>query len=300
MAGTARRRRLSVGQSAVTLDEPINALISYHYFARSDLNKLTDLGLRVIGDSGAFSAANKGAHIDLGAFADWITQWRHVLYWVASLDVIGDREASWANWQRLRDLGHDTVPTLHYGTDPTALDRYGEAGVSLVGLGGMVAYKTEQGRLLRWCAVVMRYARDHWPTMRFHGWGVTQPQLLVNLPWWSVDSTTFTRPARYGQLPLFDPDRGRMVHLLMNGRQVAGQRRLLERHYGLTDWRAVSQSRGSEAGRATTLLAMRSMQLWERYLIARHAVTPPPGFTEPGTRIHLACVPGNVKALEEE
>ena len=40
---------------------PRNILVSYHYFRKYDLDKLA--GLRIIGDSGAYSAKSQGVEL---------------------------------------------------------------------------------------------------------------------------------------------------------------------------------------------------------------------------------------------
>lgn len=258
---------------------PVNVLISYHYFKESNVAEIQGWGLRIIGDSGAYSADSQGVVIDVDSFAEWIVRWRANLHWVASLDVIGDQTGSWDNWLALRSMGLETVPTIHYGDDPRALDRYVERGVDFMGLGGMVPYKSEPKRLLRWCLSVMRYARDNHPHLRFHGWGVTHPDLVMNLPWWSVDSSGFSASYRYGRASLFDPRTGKKIAVQLDGREVAKHARLLRDVYGV-DWRDVAVST-SETRRAVVRMSFRSAQLLEDYLSRRHRVTPPASLGEP-------------------
>lgn len=290
----------------VPLDLPVNALISFHYFGDVDVAQMQSWGLRMIGDCGAYSADSQGAPIDRDAFFEWGRRWRRNLLWVASLDVIGDPKASWANW-RAAPADLRLVPTVHYGSEPSLIDRYVEAGADLIGLGGMVPFKSEPKRLLRWCLSVMRYARDNHPHVRFHGWGVTHPQLVMNLPWWSVDSSGFSSAYRYGRLSLFNPDTKKSVTVAMDGRSVANTATLLREHYGLEDWRRIAESTAATR-RDLVRVSMRSMQLTERYLQHRHRVTPPPSLAgvTPGpqvhfvdaTRKHLGMVGPNIHFVE--
>jgi hypothetical protein len=229
-------------------------------------------GLRLIGDSGAFSADSQNATIDRDAFYEWAVRWQHDLYWIASLDVIGDLKQSWANW-RAAPPGLRLVPTVHYGAPVESIDRYVEAGADLIGLGGMVPFKSESPRLLRWCLAMMRYARDNHPHVRFHGWGVTHPQLMMNLPWWSVDSSGYSASFRYGRMTLFDPEAKCRVGVVLDGKDMARHRDLLRRHYGV-DWRDVATSTAANR-RAIVRVSLRTYQLMEHYLQNRHRVTAP-------------------------
>ncbi len=271
----------------VALDHPVNTLVSYYYFEKRDLAGLAALGLRLIGDSGAFSADSQGAPVDRDLFHDWARKWRGDLFWTAALDVIGDAEGTWQNW-RSSPPDLRLVPTLHYGCDPREMDRYVSEGVDLLGLGGMVRYRSEPKRLLRWCLQVMRYARDTHPQVRFHGWGVTHPALLMNLPWWSVDSSGFASAYRYGRLQLWNPDTKSRQLVAMDGRQTAAVARLLKDHYGV-DWRRIAES-NRDTRRDLVRVSIRSMQLMEQYLQRRHRVTPPPSLTADGAGplVHLS------------
>lgn len=212
---------------------PINSLVSYHYFKKDDIGAMHDGGLRLIGDSGAFSAVTQGAQIDLHAFADWAKKWRTKLAWIASLDVIGDAAGTLKNYEKLRNMGLDVIPTVHYGTDPKALDDYIKDGVDFVGLGGMVG-QGGGAPLMRWMVSMFRYARDNHPEMRFHGWGMTQVTALQSLPWYSADSSSYGSAWRYGQARLFDPRTGKWKIIKTDGREAHKHREFLERYYGVS------------------------------------------------------------------
>ena len=193
---------------------PRNVLVSLHYHGSYDLDSLA--GCRVVGDSGAFSAANSGATITVAQLAQWAQRWQHRLAWVAGLDVIGEVGATRRNWHELVDeWGVPGVPTIHYGCNPAEMGYYAARGVDFVGLGGMVGKTVEQQ--LRWAVACFRHARDYHPAMRFHGWGVTHHKLL-RLPWYSVDSTSWSEPYRYGRLVLRDPRTGVAHGVMLDGR----------------------------------------------------------------------------------
>jgi len=256
----------------VHIDVPVNTLLSFHYFREHDIGQYAEWGLRLIGDSGAFSAASQGAHIDLDEFYEWAARWRSALFWTASLDVIGNEEATLRNWKAApRHLG--LVPTVHYGAEPKALHPYVDEGVDFLGLGGMVPHKSEPKRLLRWALSIMRYAQENFPHLRFHGWGVTHPDLMMNLPWWSVDSSGYSAAFRFANLQLFDPTLGKRVSCRLDGKDAARLANLLRTSYGL-DWRRIASST-VHTRRDVTRVAIRGQQLLEQNLQRRWKVTPP-------------------------
>lgn len=268
--------------SDVTLRYPINALVSFHYYSRKDIAEMRDWGLRLIGDSGAFSAANLGAPINIDEFLRWGLKWRDALAWIASLDVIGDAEATWKNYRHLRDRGLDAVPTIHYGCNPAELDRYAADGVDFIGLGGMVGRKSELSRLLRWCLSVFRYARDHHPHMRFHGWGVTHRELIFNLPWYSVDSSGFGSSYRFGRMALFNPRTGRDVNVQLNGRDIFKHADLLRTVYNVNPTDIAVSTPATR--RMVQRVSVKAVQLEEDFIRRRHGIVTAPGY---GLHKHL-------------
>lgn len=261
---------------------PFNALVSFHYYRKHDLSQLSAGGLRIIADSGAYSARTLGAEIALDEFAEWALHWRAHLAWVASLDVINDPETTWKNYRILRhDLGVDVVPTLHAGDDKRWLDRYADDGVDFLGLGGLTPHRGRPQATIPWLADLMLYARAKYPTMRFHGWGATNPVLTKALPWYSVDSSNLGGAYRYGRLVLFDRSTGTWRQIKMDGRAAIDNDVLLARDYGVRG-RDVRTST-PETRRLLVRVTGRSYQLVEDYLRKRHGpVTAPTyGVREP-------------------
>lgn len=210
---------------------PRNALFSYHYGKRYNLDLFSEL--RIIGDSGAFSAHRLGAEVTTAQLAGWADQWRDRLCWVAALDVIGDAQATRRNWLEMVELhGVPGVPTIHFGGDPSLMDYYAERGVDFLGLGGLVGRPIQ--RQLRWLVSVFRYARDRWPGVRFHGWGITHPKAL-RLPFFSVDSTGWLSGNKYGRLTLRHPVRDETFGIDLNGRNTYSPEIavVLRDHYGI-------------------------------------------------------------------
>ena len=258
----------------MTIPAPRNALVSYHYFKDYDLDRLA--GLRLIGDSGAFSAATQGATITVEDLVRWARQWRHRLCWVAALDVIGDPDATRRNWHRMVDVhGIDAVPTLHYGSPPQAMDYYAARGVDFMGLGGAVGRPAPTQ--MRWLVQMFKYARDRHPDMRFHGWGMTHRDITA-LPFFSVDSSGWGGGYRYGRLTLRDPNSHTDHGLQLDGRSVytPAVARLLRDHYDVTP--AQVSTSGPHNRLLMVKLSALSASVQEqrfRYLHRRQLVTAP-------------------------
>lgn len=257
----------------ICLSYPINCLVSFHYFEKHNIREMNNWGLSMIGDSGAFSAASQGTPINIRAFADWAKKWRGSLSWIASLDVIGDAQGSRKNFDWLRNEGIDVIPTVHYGADPSLISDYVKDGVDFIGLGGMVGRKSEPKRLLRWALSMFKYARDNHPEVRFHGWGVTHPDLVMNLPWFSVDSSGFSSAYRFGRLSLFDPRTAKKVGISLDGSDINQHSELLRNVYLIDPARVSISTR--ETRRDLVRLSVSAVQQQEAYLQRRHKVSAP-------------------------
>lgn len=266
---------------------PHNGLVSYHYSSKMDLSLYGQWSL--IGDSGAFSALTQGVTIDIDALSDWAVKWQEAgqLCWAAALDVIGDHNATHRNWLRMKGRGVKCVPTIHFPSPPKMIDDYAKDGVRFLGLGGQVG--GNQASLMRWVVSVMRYARDTYPDMRFHGWGATSKGSL-QLPYYSVDSTSWYEGVMWGSTSLQDPRDPAKIHRLDHDGKDAFRPEmatLLSTYYGV-DPASVADSRGSN-WHVVELMA-RSASLREIQLKQRHGViTRPPDHPdmEDGPRLHL-------------
>lgn len=263
--------------SVVTLTYPIDALVSYHFFRDpAQMDAVTAPGhLRLIGDSGAFSAYTQGIKITLPEYAKWCHAWSDRLVWMASLDVVGDPAASLHNWRALRDVhGLHTIPTVHVGTDPTWIGAYATEGVDFVGLGGMVGKDRSRPAVMRWAVAMLKHARDHYPHVRFHAWGQAGTGFMNALPVYSADSSRSAVAYRYGLLRLFDPRTGRHHAVQLDGGgQLMRHGRLLRDVYGVDP----GLIRTSYAGNRRLLirLAAAVIQQYAGWLRTRHQVPAP-------------------------
>lgn len=189
----------------------LRILLSYHYYRDTDLNDLFQRYFsppypEVFVDSGAYSAKTQGAVIDLDAYAAYIQRYRHLITTYANLDVIGDAEATWRNQQHLEALGLHPLPVFHAGEPWSYLERYIER-YPYIALGGLVG---KIGRAKAWLVRCFKLARGH---SVYHGFGVTTWDVLKAFPWYSVDSSSWGQGFRFGQMAVFDPQRGRFIKL---------------------------------------------------------------------------------------
>jgi hypothetical protein len=136
-----------------------------------------------------------------------------------------------------------------------------------MGLGGQVG--GSPARNLRRALSVMRYARDRWLDMRFHGWGSTS-ELSLRLPYFSVDSIYWLQGVRFGRSTLYDPRDPAVRHRIRyDGHDVYRPEvaSLLRTFYG-TDPASVAIS--NQMNWEAVELMARSAAVWESRLQAAH------------------------------
>lgn len=280
--------------------EPVSLLFSFWYF-RNDtaFRKITtavraahDRGktVRIMVDSGAFSADTKGHRIHVDEYGDWIRdrvlpEWGPWLVGCLNLDVLRDADASWSNWSRLSSRGFDTIPVVHFRDRPELIDRYVSAGSDYVGLGAMVGESATVK--LGWAAHVHRYVLDRHPSVRLHGLGVSGQRMVEGLPWWSVDSSSFGGAWRFARAPVYDRRKRKIIPVhLSDGPPSPDVLRMIRDDYGLR-WEEIRKP-GSHNRAVLCRWAARSMLAWQHDLRRSRTVSPPPSKLGDGT--HIAFV----------
>jgi hypothetical protein len=143
-------------------------------------------------DSGAFSAWNSGKQIDLQQYTETCKELLATdprLTEVAALDVIGDWRASLRNTERMWEAGVPAVPAFH-------LEEPEDVLVHLANTYPKIALGGATGRArMEWARQC--FARV-WPKA-IHGFGFGVPELAMELPWHSVDCTTWMVSNRFGR-----------------------------------------------------------------------------------------------------
>lgn len=166
-------------------------------FKKLRMNKI-DLFL----DSGAFSAWSKNVNIDIQEYIKFIKKNKKYIETYANLDVIGNPRATLKNQKIMEKAGLKPLPTFHVGSDVQYLEYYIE-NYDYIAIGGIVS------RLLKKEAIVKMLDyyfseficdTDGFPSLKVHGFGVTNIKLITRYPWYSVDSTSWIVAARTGMI----------------------------------------------------------------------------------------------------
>ncbi len=180
-------------------------------------SKKEDIGLFFL-DSGAHGLFNrhskKDASKDRYEFFETDEFWQYVDEYAAfvkknldvidiyvNVDVIFNPRLSYTVLKYLESKHSlHPMPVLHYGTPMEWVEKHLEDGYDLIGLGGLGQGSNAQEYAV-WADKV--YSRispgpTHCPTIRTHGFAMTSYELMIKFPWWSVDSSSWTKMGAFG------------------------------------------------------------------------------------------------------
>ena len=151
-------------------------------------------------DSGAWSHFTGRANINLDMYSKFLTRYKNEVKIFANLDVVHNGEASYQNWLELKKQGHNTMPVFHADIDLKYLKRYLENS-NTIALGALVGVNKIQ-RLSNLDYLWKHFLTNSqgYPTHKVHGFALTDIDIMVRYPWYSVDSSTWIKHAAYGMI----------------------------------------------------------------------------------------------------
>lgn len=172
------------------------------------------LPVRLMCDSGAFSAQYFGESIDLDAYIAFLKINKDLIDTYVNLDVIpgefrkaanqaqveASAKASYDNLQYMKRKGLSPIPVFHQGERFYWLERLLGDGEPYIGLSTVKGLFINDQR--RWldAAFTIVTNGDGTPKVMTHGFGITAFPLMFRYPWTTVDSTTWSLTAGYGKV----------------------------------------------------------------------------------------------------
>lgn len=119
-----------------------------------------------------------------------------------TVDAIYNPDVSWLAYELLVKLGLKPVPVIHHRTALEWVSRYLDRGCRLLGIGGL-GQESTRASYTEWADRLFRMicpAPHFRPVVKTHGFAMTSYPLIVRYPWWSVDSTSWAKPAGFGSI----------------------------------------------------------------------------------------------------
>lgn len=154
--------------------------------------------MKLFADSGAYSAWANSTSVTLSEYIDFIWQNKDSLEVYACLDDIANPENTWKNQEIMEKEGLHPLPVYHVDEPEYFLDRamaYDYFAVGGMALKGSVNRKTRFETIFK---KICTKENNFYPTHKIHGFGLASPELLINYPWYSVDTTSWVMYGRYG------------------------------------------------------------------------------------------------------
>lgn len=202
--------------------EQKHVLISFHFIKSvTRLIALFDgwFPENLIIDSGAFSVWSNGGSVDIDAYATFCAELKSripssIRLYVVNLDVLPGKfgmrptveqrkrsaELGWENMLYLEAKGLKTIHVYHQHEDLVWLERLKNHS-DYIGISP--ANDVSMNEKLEFLNDTFSNIKA---TVRTHGFAVTSPKQVYQYPFFSVDSSSWTSPARYGRIPIVKDD----------------------------------------------------------------------------------------------
>ena len=186
----------------------INVLFSYAYLRsnpklESALLKLSEEGyINLLIDSGAFTAFKSGSPIDFSAYKEACKSYDKRCWQYVTVDVIGNKEQTQENFNKLVQAGLIPMPVLTIDDDIHTAKDYVNVNPHIGVPGGVMT----KGDWIR-----QRFQQVHKITQgkaRIHGLGYVKFPDMYQLPLSTVDSSTWSGGQRFGRIQYFDQRKG--------------------------------------------------------------------------------------------
>lgn len=170
--------------------------------------------VRLMLDSGAFTAWSQGKEINLKDYIKYIKDNRGIIDTYFNLDVIpggvGGKPtvesietaaaASYRNLEKMREAGLDPIPVYHEGERFYWLHKMLEDGCKYIGLGGLGGKSPEAKQLWMDQSFTILTEKDGRPKIKVHGLGIASFDLLRRYPWYTCDATSWALTSAYGNI----------------------------------------------------------------------------------------------------
>lgn len=139
-------------------------------------------------------------------YAAFVKEHKECIDIFVNVDVLDDPERTYRNQRYIeRKHGLRPVPVIHSFTAMKYIDRYLSDGHDYIALGGMGGKQMHKRMSYRkWIDTVFTRlcpaSNGYKPIIKTHGFAVTSWHSMTRYPWYSVDSTTYTKMAGFGWL----------------------------------------------------------------------------------------------------
>lgn len=168
-------------------------------------------------DSGSFGSWRRGIKLPLKDYIKFVKRHSHFFSSHVNMDVIpgskglmirtpeaveSSAQASYTNLQILKDAGLEPIPVFHQGERFDWLEKLLDDGEPYIGISPYL--RSHPREIRQWLDRVFTLTTDRKgnPVVKTHGFGMTNPALILRYPWHTVDSTSWAIGAGYGNIKI--------------------------------------------------------------------------------------------------
>jgi hypothetical protein len=180
----------------MSVDNKLNILIAYPYMKPEVIRVLNNNQdkVRFLLDSGAFTAWKAGKPVSLDAYCKFIESlpfkpWRYF-----TLDVIGNPEASFENYQTMLKRGFSPIPIFTRGEDIKMIEEYYKTS-NVLGIGGLVGTQGNKG----FVKGIMNIIGDR----KVHWLGFVRHDFVNHYKPYMCDASSWSHASRNGDLKVY-------------------------------------------------------------------------------------------------
>lgn len=168
-------------------------------------------------DSGAYSVYTGKKIITHQKYIDYLKHLNNNHY--ASLDVIGDPEASKRNYLEEVKQGLKPIPTFHQGESLRYLEYYLDH-CDYISLGGLVGIGT--GKMIPFIEKCFSVIAKRNNKVKVHAFGILSWEMLSKYPFYSADGTSWFAGSKRGNVLPFGSDWLKTSQLNICARNIKG------------------------------------------------------------------------------
>lgn len=206
----------------------LRGLPSFIPGAPGALKVCTEAGVGIMMDSGVFSLRSyKRKLLALGKSLDTLlTEDEYVSQYVdfckayskrwdfyVTVDMVKVQSVIYKLHIRLQEMGIRPTPVYHGDSSIDYLRRYADQGYKLICIGTQSKARHRSNKRRDFLGAIFEEGEKL--GLKYHALGVTAAWQMINYPWWSLDSSSWSQYATFGSIVTFDPKTRRLdpVHV---------------------------------------------------------------------------------------
>jgi len=169
-------------------------------------------------------------------YVPWVKENKDKWAFYVTLDYLRHQPTIFKMQKRFMRDGLRPVPVYHGDSDLTWLKKYRDMGFKFICVGttaeirGSSTHRSKQFFLDR----VFDFGAKH--DIQFHGLAMTSLSVMLQFPWYSVDSSTWARTAAFGMITFLDKDKNIVYHVHISDQKKASKSKItmyskLDKHH---------------------------------------------------------------------